>query len=264
MISENRVPATRTIGGLSFFEFVTKGSHSIPRRSPRAHRAFLRTFKNVASNSLLMEQVSRLRDSVIFSRLKDRPNSGGLTVALTSPRGGEGTSLVRLLLGLALGECQTRRVAVLDGRFDPQRFGLLARALNLSQNSFSIQNGSSVIRGYCNERYPNIYFLSESKPVSYASFVPEMSLAAFFEKLRERFDYIIIDMPPLIRDTASWFLLPHADRLYLVVEPGRTRTADIKKSFEIVKDVGSKVSGVVLSKQKIPLWARFIWREFFY
>ncbi len=78
----------------------------------------------------------------------------------------------------------------------------------------------------------------------------------FLQTVRERFDHVIIDAPPMQGFPESIVLSRKADGVILVVDAGRTkRRAGLWAKQQIV-DAGGKILGVVLNKRKfyIPNW----------
>lgn len=239
------------------------GATTVPAL-PRAQRAFLRSLRKARKDTFFTERIARLRDAILLSTLGQEDATRGIVIGVSSPHGGEGVSLISLLLGTSLAECSSRRVAFLDGRLDPVRFGLLATAFNLAQNTGSIQDGFGDIVGYRNAESQNLCFLTSARSEGGMYFFSDKRLPAFFDSLRSAFDFCIVDMPPLLTDTVGLFALPHVDRLYLVAEAGRTRLAELGRAIELVEKVEREVSGVIVNKQRAPLWSGFLWRDFFF
>lgn len=257
-------PVTSPDPGSSLLGLVRKGSLRIPRRH-RAQRSFFRFLKRAGSDRRFQEEIGRLRDAVVLSALRDeKTDAGGLTVGLLGVHGGEGTSLMALFLGLALGECTQRRIAFLDGKFSVQRFEVLSSVLSLARNSVNVQKGFTDITGYYNERNPNMFFLRNTVEERSVHFFSDRRLGFFLSELRQQFDFTVLDLPPLLKETASVFALPHLDRIYLVAESGRTRLADMEKCLDTVKEAGCRVHGILLNKQSAPWWSRLFWRDFFF
>lgn len=250
--------------GTSVLGRVAQSKFTLPWRL-RAHRQFVRTLRRSVSNPFLLEQVRQLREAILASSIRDRTRNGGITVAFSSPRGGEGVSLLTLLLGFSLGECVRHRVAVLDGRFDGQRFSVLTHVLGLSRNSISVAKGENQIVGFWNVGLSeNLYFLKSTEFEQSMRFFSDRNLGAFLGDVRRHFDFTLIDLPPLLRESAGLFILPHLDDLYLVAEAGKTKLRDIRKCTDLVEGTGGKLSGAILNKQTAPLWSRLFWRDTFF
>jgi Mrp family chromosome partitioning ATPase len=251
-------------GGSSLLRRVALSKFTLPWRL-RAHRQFVRTLKRSVLNPFLLEQVRQLREAILVSSIRDRTRKGGITVAFSSPRGGEGVSLLTLLLGFSLGECVRHRVAVLDGRFDGQRFSVLTHVLGLSRNSISVAKGENELVGFWNMGLSeNLYFLKNTELEQSMRFFSDRNLETFLGDVRTHFDFTLIDLPPLLKESAGLFILPHLDDLYLVAEAGRTKLRDIRKCKDLVEGTGGKLSGVIINKQAAPLWSRLCWRDTFF
>jgi Mrp family chromosome partitioning ATPase len=243
---------------------VARSKFTLPWRL-RAHRHFVRTLRRSVSNPFILEQVRQLKEAILASSIRDSGRNGGLTVAFASPRGGEGVSLLTLLLGFSLGECVHHRVAVLDGSFDQQRFSMLTHLFGLSRNSISVAKGESQIVGFWNMALSeNLYFLKSTDLEQSMRFFSDRNLKTFLEKIGTHFDFTLIDLPPLLKESSGLFVLPQVDNLYLVTEAGKTKLRDVKKCIDLVEGTGGKLSGAIVNKQTAPLWSRLFWRDSFF
>ncbi len=265
------VPVARQVDSekesFSLLDFVAHGKARLPKEC-KTQKSFFRFLRKACADSMVMEQVERFRDAVLLSTVGAQKNPSkapeGLTIALSGPKGGEGSSFLSLALAMSLGSCSHHRVAVLDGSFDEARFSALTDTLDLSKNSVSMNKGASEVLGYYNEQQPNVYFLKSASGESDVEFFSDKQLKFFLEDLRQQFDFTIIDMPPMLSGSSGIFLAPAVDRLYMVSSAGVTKTSDIARCVEIADMAGAEISGVVVNGQKAPVWSRAFWSEFFY
>lgn len=248
--------------GFTLLDYVATGNVTVPRQF-KSQKPFFRFLKKAGSDPALMAELRRLRDAILLSTVREK-SAGGLTIGICGAQGSEGASTLAILLALSLGECVHRRVALLDGRFNIQRFQLLADILGLSRNSVSLHKGSNEVVGYYNEAHPNIYFLRNAGAERSMQFFSDKRLGIFLSDLRQNFDFTVMDLPPLLEDTSSLFVAPHLDRLYLVTEPGKTSVSTVGKCVQSVRQAGGQLNGVILNKQRTPLWSKLLWRDFFY
>jgi Mrp family chromosome partitioning ATPase len=74
--------------------------------------------------------------------------------------------------------------------------------------------------------------------------------------MRDKFDYVILDAPPVPAFPECLVLCAKVDGVVLVVESGKTRRQVALRARKQVEEVGGKVLGVVLNKRKyyIPEW----------
>jgi Mrp family chromosome partitioning ATPase len=74
------------------------------------------------------------------------------------------------------------------------------------------------------------------------------ALRPLLTKLRDTFEWVILDMPPAIPMSDVAEVLPHVDGALMVVRSGKTIKSLIEPTFEIL---GTKVWGVVLNDSLI-------------
>lgn len=74
--------------------------------------------------------------------------------------------------------------------------------------------------------------------------------------MREKFDYVILDAPPVSRYAETKVMGKKADGVILVIESGKTRKQVAIRAKQDLEDAGAKVLGVILNRRKhyIPEW----------
>jgi hypothetical protein len=86
--------------------------------------------------------------------------------------------------------------------------------------------------------------------VSLPAILASPQLPRLLERLRERFDLIVIDAPALGTSSDGVRVSKLADGVAMVVEAGETRWQAIKRDLTRLQAQGAKVLGVVLNKRK--------------
>jgi len=233
-------------------------------REQKRSKGFYKLLRRAASEPEFLESLQLCRDAIIRSSIKQDDRARGLTVAIAGADGTEGATYFSLLLTLALGATPRYSVAYLDCSFGVKRFNALTKLFSLAKNCTTVEKGDSQLLGYYNERYPNLYFLKQKEEESSLSFFSERDLQRCISQLHDRFDFTVVDMPPLLTDSSANFVTPIVDQLYLVVSAGKTRLAQIDRCMTIAEETGSKIAGVVVNEQSAPLWSKAFWREFFF
>jgi protein-tyrosine kinase len=78
----------------------------------------------------------------------------------------------------------------------------------------------------------------------------------FLQETNERFDYVILDAPPLPTFAESRVICPKVDGVVLVVGAGKTRKQVAQRAKKDLEESGGKVLGVVINRRKfhIPQW----------
>lgn len=246
-------------------EHLANRTRRVPERHQR-NKGLIRLLASAIADPRYMEQLRRLRDTVLVSvagMANGENESSGRTVAFVGVRGNEGTSMLTLLLSLCLAESSLRRVALMDVPQEAERMSLLADFLGLSKETVHLETGQRTLVGYCNEGFPNFQILRSLGREDQVPF-QERRFRPVLDQLREHFDLTVLGLPPLMQHAGSVLAVPTVDRLYLVAEAKKTPLFEIERCAERVEAAGGKLAGIVLNKQTLPAWSRFLWRDYFY
>jgi protein-tyrosine kinase len=73
---------------------------------------------------------------------------------------------------------------------------------------------------------------------------------AVIERLRSRFDWVVLDGPPVTVYSDAAILAPLADRVVLVVEAERTRWEVVTQAKRTIEESGGRILGAVLNRQR--------------
>jgi capsular exopolysaccharide synthesis family protein len=76
-------------------------------------------------------------------------------------------------------------------------------------------------------------------------------MEAFCEELARRFDFVIIDSPPLLAVSDGAAVSRHVDGVLLVAQSKHVSLAQMHESLAILERVGAPLLGVVLSRAKV-------------
>ena len=97
----------------------------------------------------------------------------------------------------------------------------------------------------------NIILLPGNFPVMNSSeILSSPRLPRFLQEIRVRFPsrLVIIDLPPVLATDDVLVLAPFIDAILLVIEEGKSKIDDIKRTVELLKD--TKLLGTVLNKSE--------------
>lgn len=148
----------------------------------------------------------------------DTPNKGMLT-AVIGARGGVGATTVAVNIASSLVKNSGRRVALIDLDL---HFGTSALMLDLEPGKGFLEAlesperiDSLFIERAMTRAADNLYLLAAEEDPSRALSFASGALGVLFDKLRESFDAVIVDVP---RESALT-VAPYMDRLVLVTDP---------------------------------------------
>lgn len=73
------------------------------------------------------------------------------------------------------------------------------------------------------------------------------AMITLMKKLKERFEYIIIDSPPIINLPDASVMCRLADAVIVVIQAGRAKKKDVIHAKEKLQQVDTKIAGFVLT-----------------
>lgn len=95
----------------------------------------------------------------------------------------------------------------------------------------------------------NLYVLpSGTRPPNPAELLSSEKMKKFLESLKETYDYIIIDTPPIIMVTDAQILSQYSDGCLLLVASAEADKNAALRAKELLEKVNAKILGVVLNK----------------
>jgi protein-tyrosine kinase len=194
---------------------------------------------------------SKEADTVRFLRtqiLRSMEKNNFKTLAISSPRYGDGKTTTAMNLAVSISQDLKRTVLLVDLDLrDPS----LSKYLGIqSEKGLTDYIAGEASVQDCLARLPfeRIRVFPAGKPIDHSSEslgAPQMEKLA--DELKARYDdrLIIYDMPPLLDQDDPLVFVSHVDAFLLVAKEGVTTTEEIKRSLDILDD--SKVVGFVLN-----------------
>lgn len=194
-------------------------------------------------NTSLAESFRLLKSNLDFFGL-DGPSK---TIMITSPSQGNGktTIAINLALSMSLGD---QKVVLVDA-------DLRRPAVHASLKLASKPGLSDVIRGdKATQSVVRLWKKDKLEVITSGTRLPNMTdivgskrLGVILNELKETFEVVIVDSPPLVISDA-YNLASKVDGVVLVLVPGETREEQAKVIKEQLDRAGAKVIGVVFNK----------------
>jgi len=165
---------------------------------------------------------------------------------------GNGCSRVCTESAIELAEQTSERVCLIDANlrspFLHDVFGLtngkgFAEAL---RNQGHIREYSTLV--------DNLWIMTSGDHTSDAtSLLTRDNLTPYMQELRETFDFVLLDAPPLNRFADAASLARLADGVVLVLEANSTRRDAARKATDDLRSANAKILAAVLNKRKFPI-----------
>jgi capsular exopolysaccharide synthesis family protein len=200
-----------------------------------------------APGSEMAESFRVLRTSILLSSAPPPPQ----VLLVTSAHPSEGKTFASVNLALALAQ-RGSRVLLVDA--DLRKPSVL-KALGLSDGvgpglSSFLTGGHDIDQALqAFTAVPNLWLLPPGPiPPNPAELVSSPAMEGLVRDLRQRFEHIVFDSPPLLLVTDGILLSTLADGVVLVVESGTTSRGALHRVRRILDRAGANTLGAVLNK----------------
>jgi polysaccharide biosynthesis transport protein len=215
-------------------------SAEIQKRTPSQETAWLLT----APKSEIAESYRNIRTSILLSSIDPVPR----VILFTSPLSGDGKSTTAYNVAITFA-VQNKRVLLLDA--DMRRPTIGRKSGCNGKRGLSDMLANDILFDEIVQQHPNLpslYVLtSGSIPPMPAELLASDHFVRLIERMRDQFDYILIDAPPVLLVTDPLLLASSVDGIVLVVRAGVTTRPVMKRLRVALQKPNVKVLGYVLN-----------------
>ncbi len=185
------------------------------------------SFRSIRTN---IEYIVQGKDKCVFSVISDSPNIGKTYISINMASIYAMYGKKTVLVGMDLRKPRLY-----------QEFGL-SNKIGVSSYLSGKASLDEIIQP--SGKLPTLDIITGGPiPPNPAELIASDKCDKFFEKLKERYDYIIIDTPPLLWVTDALLLMKHVDTSVYIIRQGETN----KKAFEtVIKDLEQRNYSVSL------------------
>jgi len=198
------------------------------------------------ARSPLAEAYRHLRTSILLSSAGGAPQT--LLVTSSQPAEGKTTTAVNTALIL---EQTGASVLIIDGDMRRPRLHSLFGMENqtgLSTILASKMNDTEMLALVERHKKTGVYVLTAGTiPPNPAELIGSETMQRLITTLKGKFTHIIIDSPPIASFTDSVLIASLVDGALLVVHGDHASRAIVRRSKQMLQDVGAKIFGVVLN-----------------
>ena len=192
--------------------------------------------------SLAAESYRRIKTSLEFSSIDKKPQ----VIQICSAMQGEGKSVTVLNLGATYAE-DCKKVIVVDLDFRRPKLhrsfrienkngvtDVLAGNIKLEEAIKHGENGIDCLNRGSSVPYPTAVLGSEA-------------LAKVFAELRKKYEYVIVDCPPILAVSDATIIARLCDGCVFVVSQSKTEKNAAKESVKILRDNNVNILGAVFA-----------------
>jgi capsular exopolysaccharide synthesis family protein len=208
----------------------------------RSHAIVVSTSKPTSSAA---ESYRSLRTSLQFARQEHDLR----TILVTSPTSSEGKTSTLANLGAVFAQAG-ERVVLVSGDLRRPRIGQFF-GINEAVGLTSILAGEQSLRQVLQQVSGNerLWVLPCGPiPPNPAELLSQRDTQEVLATLREEFDLVLIDSPPVLPVTDAMVLSNYVDGTLLVVAAGQTRRAELQRASEKFAQANAPLLGIVLNE----------------
>lgn len=191
------------------------------------------------------EQVRALRNRLVAMNPDGEPK----TLVVTSAVRGEGKTVAAINLAMALAELERQQVVLVDADL---RRPSCARYLNLNADlglSDVLMGRVGVEKALRQAGHRNLMLLGSGTRVDNPAEVLGASrLDELFRRLKEQFQYVVIDTPPVLPSTDAGVLASRADGALLIVRLETSLKQQSREALRVLQDMGGNVLGTFVTE----------------
>lgn len=213
--------------------------------------------------SSLAEAYRHLRTSILLSTAGHAPKS--LLITSSLPSEGKTTTATNTAISLA----QTgAKVLIIDADmrrprlhsiFNIENRGGLSTLLASELRDAEIDD---VIR---QDEKSKLYLLTSGPiPPNPAELIGSEQMATLLRMLQARFTHVVIDSPPIASFTDGVLIASMVDGVILVVNAGKSSKQVIRRSRQLLNEIGAKVFGVVLNNVNLSTQDNYYYYQSYY
>ena len=222
-------------------------TEALPALARRRREDATRDLVTVNDPSGAASEAYRMLRTNLFYALIDSPPK---IIVLTSANVGEGKSTTTANLGVTLAQAD-KNVLILDCDLRSPRLHSLFEVDN-TRGLVDILAGGDRIEEVWREPMPRLKLIcAGTPPPNPAELLSSRRLAEFLAEMRRRFDYVLLDTPPVgVSDSAV--LAANGDGVLLILDSQSTRKGALRHALRTLRGVGANVLGTVMNNFEVP------------
>ncbi len=171
-------------------------------------------------------------------------------ITFSSSLRGEGKTITIVNLAMSLASEEETKVLLIDGDL---RNGTIHKLLNVGEEpglSTILMEEYDWSVGLHPTSSKNLFVIPRGKISAHpCEFLGSRKMRMILERLRrEKFNYILMDTPPLLSFADAQLIAQLSDGIIIVVEASHTKAEVVKKAKEICEQAHTKILGFVLTK----------------
>lgn len=200
------------------------------------------------SKSYISEQFRTIRANIKFSIL----DTDLKTILVTSATPGEGKSTNAANLGVVFAQ-EGKNVLIVDADMRKPALHYTFRISNGIGLSTVLSRQDTINNAIHGTPIVGLYILTSGPtPPNPAELLSSNRFDVFIEELKNSYDIIIFDTPPILSVSDAQLIAHKCDGTLLIIHSGVAEKEDVLKAQLILSTSQAKILGAVLNNYKLP------------
>ena len=223
--------------GLNVFGIIPR----IPFADEDANLPSKRLVTTLAPKTPVVESFRALRTNLNYASAKQKHK----IIMVTSSLPNEGKSTIAGNLAVVMSQTGAKVLLMGCDLRRPSLYEMFSQENVPGLVNLLVDNDQSALRHLTN---PKLDFLpAGTVPPNPAEILESKRMGYLLDKVREQYDYVIIDAPPVLPVTDTPILAPKVDINLIVIEPCRVPEKAALQMVESLQAVNAKIAGVILN-----------------
>ncbi|MED3646432.1 CpsD/CapB family tyrosine-protein kinase [Halalkalibacterium halodurans] len=202
---------------------------------------------HIKKNSPISEQYRTIRTNIEFAAV-DRELK---TIVVTSSGRGEGKSTTSANLAVVMAQ-NGHNVLFVDADLRKPTAHYTFRAVNTRGLTRVLMRQETLEEAIQETKVENLSLLTSGPiPPNPAELLNSKMMELIIKEVRDRFDIVIIDSPPLNAVTDAQILSSKCDGTVLVISSGKTQKEEALKAKDLLDKSNANLLGVVLNNKEL-------------
>ena len=194
----------------------------------------------------ISEDYRTVRTSILLSHANKPPKTIAFTSAL--PREGKTSSAANIAVAFSQLE---DKVLLVDSDMRKPRLHRIFKVKNVGGLSGFLTGKVPVEKAIKKTKVKNIWLIPSGPiPPNPAELLNSEKMKELMEEMRERFDIVLLDTPPLLALADAVIISSIADSMVFVVQAGKTTNKPFLQGVEELKRAKAKIIGVLFNEVK--------------
>lgn len=217
----------------------------VPKERNMIKKITAETLKEI--DPVLLESFRTLRTNIEFITSCNNIKA----VAVTSARPGEGKTMTASLLASVMAQAGKKTILI-DCDLRNPNVHKLFRIVNQSGLTNYLSGKITLSGAISKGNIDNLYIMTSGiKPPNPVELMDSSSMRSLIKMLRNDYDLIILDTPPVGLVTDAQVLTQFTDTSLFVVSSGKTVKEEAIKAKEAIRQVGGNIMGILLNNAKL-------------